>query len=267
MFSLFGKKKYPTTVHPALQAQLQRIDSFPAAAAAITPNSAACTKYTIGGRPPAVTFSPPTPTDNPAIGFVSSDRPDNAVLMMNLPEDGVIELWQLASTQDLRLTRKLSVPIHPKQSTWTSSFLDDAACLPNGRALVAITHFDPARTGLFLYNLREQRFSTYVERTEPAFSVLLESQRISPDAAIVLHFTDVKREAAEVYYNYYNRFQLFTGAHPDGLEALALGLDIGNVKRWAVVDKKLYLHTHDPRTPSNPREAYWSLDLSKVVTD
>src|SRR5262245_38470004 len=94
MFSLFGKKKTesaPTTVNPLLQAELQRIESFPDAPAAPAPSSTAtCTKYGIGGKPPQIVLKGGQEeilASNADFGFVISDRPDRAVLLMNLPHE------------------------------------------------------------------------------------------------------------------------------------------------------------------------------------
>lgn len=276
MFSLFGKKKSeaaPTSVHPQLQAELQRIAKFPEMpAASTTAISATCTKYAVRGKPPQVVLEDGTdlPATEPAIGFVISDGPDRAVLLMNLPDDvpdASIALWQLASAQDLRLTRKVPMQLDPEEASWRARFLDDALCLPNGRVLVAVNYYAPRRRdGLFIYDIGQQRFSRLAEVSSYR-SKLFESQLSGKDSAMVLYFTDERRKSAEIYHNYYNHFQLFTPAHPDGIEVLKLGIDIGNATQWAVAGRQLYLRTRDPRTPENPREAYWSLDLSQLMAE
>jgi hypothetical protein len=133
--------------------------------------------------------------------------------------------------------------------------------------LLSINYYVPRRRdGLFLYDIAQQRFSRLAEVSSYR-NQFFESQRLSPQAAMVLYFTDEKRKSAEIYHNYYNHFHLFTSAHPDGVEVLKLGIDTGNATQWAVSEKKLYLHTRDPRTPEQPREADWSLDLSKLLAD
>jgi hypothetical protein len=276
MFSLFGKKKTeaaPTTVHPQLQAELQRIETFPATPTAPSLRTAAsCTKYAVRGTPPQVTLEDgkDLPASEPAIGFVISDGRAPAVLLMNRPDnlpDASIELWQLASAQDLPLTRKLPMQLAPDEASWRARFLDDALCLPNGRVLVSINYYVPRRRdGLFLYDIGQQRVSRLAE-VSAYRSKYFESQLLNADSAMVLYFSDEKRKAAEIYHNYYNHFHLFTSAHPDGLEVLKLGIDIGNATQWAVIDKKLYLRTRDPRNPDDLREASWSLDLSKLLVD
>jgi hypothetical protein len=106
----------------------------------------------------SVVLSEARSTTDPSFGFVVSNRPDNAVLLMNLSDavPAIIELWQLASAQDLRLTRRIPLQIHANEAAWTSRFLKEAVCLPNSRVLVAINYSTPARTGLFLYNLEQQ---------------------------------------------------------------------------------------------------------------
>ena len=275
MFSLFGKKKTeaaPTTVHPQLQAELQRIENFPATPVPPAPRlTATCTKYAVRGRPPQVKLEDgkDLPASEAAIGFVITGR-ERAVLLMNLPDnvpDASIELWQLASAQNLQLTRKLPIQLHPDAAAWRARFLDDALCLPNGRVLVSINYYAPRRRdGLFLYDIGQQRFSRLAEVSSYR-SKFFEPQLLNSEAAMLLYFSDERRKAAEIYHNYYNHFHLFTRAYPDGLEVLKLGIDIGNATQWAVLDKKLYLRTRDPRAPENPREAYWSLDLSKLLSN
>jgi hypothetical protein len=274
MFSLF-KKKYPTTVNPLLQAELKQIDSFPAAPAGAAPISGStCTKYAVKGKPPEVVLSAVEKdiiAAGSSIGFVISDRPDNAVLLMNLSDElphGLIELWQLKSREDLQLVSKIPAQISPKESSWGSRFAQQAVCLPNGRVLVGINYSRPeVHTDFFLYNIEQRRFSTFFNDYDLRFSEAFETQPLSEYAALLLHFSQRTTVGFELSYNYYNHLQLFTRAHPDGLEVVKLGIDIGNVKQWRVIDKTLYLHTHDPRTPDKPRETYFSLDLSKLLTN
>jgi hypothetical protein len=51
------------------------------------------------------------------------------------------------------------------------------------------------------------------------------------------------------------------------LEVLKLGIDTGNAKQWLVIGNKLYLRTYDPRTANDPRNASWSLDLSRLLME
>ncbi|PTT87296.1 hypothetical protein DBR42_11970, partial [Pelomonas sp. HMWF004] len=89
-----------------------------------------------------------------------------------------------------------------------------------------------------------------------------ETWPVAANAALVLFHTDELRLKAEVYAKKYGHLMLFSDRFPQGLEVLKLGLDDGNVRRWAMNGKTLWLDTVDLRTNAT---FVWSLDLSKLI--
>ena len=85
---------------------------------------------------------------------------------------------------------------------------------------------------------------------------------VATNAALVLFHTEELRLKAEVYVRKYDHLMLFSDRFPQGLEVLKLGLDDGNVRRWAMNGPTLWLDTVDLRTN---KTFVWTLDLSQLI--
>ncbi len=77
--------------------------------------------------------------------------------------------------------------------------------------------------------------------------------------------SDALRISPEVYANSYDHSMLFSDVCADGKEILTLPLAKGNVNKWDVQNKVLWLETIDKRAEVESQGTYiWSLDISAL---
>ena len=273
MFGLFKSKPaaaLASTVAPEVGATLKRETAFPATPGAL-PASAynRCKPVGVFGTPPNATFRPTAIDGESSTGFLvaaNGSRPPLA-LVNRLTDKPAFEIWQMQPGNAQAFDKPLPFSLAPEQATWHSYVLADAACLPGDQMLLGVSHRAPTpRQSLFLYDLGAQRFKSLGliapdTSKGPPFR-LFETWPVAANAALVLFHTEELRLKAEVYARKFGHLVLFSDRFPQGLEVLKLGLDDGNVRRWAMTGSTLWLDTVDLRTNST---FVWSLDLSQVI--
>jgi len=272
MFGLFKSKRaaLASTVAPEVGAPLKRESTFAATSGALpAPAYNRCKPVGVFGDPPSATFRPTAIDGESSTGFLVAahgSRPPLA-LVNRLASKPVFEIWQMQPGSEQTFAKQLPFSLAPEQSTWHSYVLVEAACLPGDQMLLGVSHRAPMpRQSLFLYDLSTHRFKSLglVELDSskgPPFR-FFETWPVATNAALVLFHTEELRLKAEVYAKKYDHLVLFSDRFPQGLEVLKLGLDDGNVRRWAMTGSTLWLDTVDLRTNST---FVWSLDLSKVI--
>lgn len=272
MFGLFKSKPaaLASTVAPEVGAPLTREAAF---IATPTPLAAAaynrCKPVGVFGDPPNATFRPTAIDGESSTGFLvaaQGSRPPLA-LVNRLTDRPAFEIWQMQPAREETFARQLPFALAPEQASWHSFTLDDAACLPGDQMLLGVSYRAPVpRQSLFLYDLAGHRFKSLgpaeLDTSHGLPFRIFETWPVATHAALVLFHTDQQRLKAEVYANQYDHLVLFSDRHPQGLQVLKLGLDDGNVRRWAMHGKTLWLDTVDLRTNAT---FVWSLDLSRVI--
>lgn len=281
MWSLFNGKKdggLQTQVHADVGAALEAGKRFPDAAAAQA-NAAAtaafgsCTEVAVEGTPPAARFAAQARPGETARGFrIDTGAGLPPLLLLNVSKGGPhVEGWELAAGASPAFVRQRPLALDPAQSQWAGYLVEQVACLPQQRQLLALYYAQPAaRQGLYLHDARSGRFTRIAERIErdqwqglpPRYLDLLPAGR---DAMLVLYHSDAQRLAAEVNVNRLDHVLLFSPRHPQGLEVLTLAVDKGNLRRWAMVGSTLWIEAVDPRERGKPLTYIWSLDLARVL--
>lgn len=279
MFGLFKGKNdggggISTRIAPETGAALVRETRFPAELPVATDGAwGRCSPMPVSGQPPALQRAEQAVPGQTQQGWrIDAQAGQPPLLLLNRRDGGVkLELWELADGSGLQALRQRTAPIDPEQARWTSHRAQEVRCLPQQQVLVSLYHTRPAaRHGLYVYDLRANVFRRLSERIESdpfaglpqRFIDVLPAGR---DAAIALFHTDPERLAAEVYINRHDHLVLFSPRHPQGLALLTLGVDKGNIRRWALNGSVLHLETIDPRERSRPITYMWSLDLSRVL--
>ncbi len=282
MFSFFTKKRppAPTTVHPALGAQLVKETGFPDTEQSSSNEDfpLRCQKVRVEGRHVFFDSGPDgLHVDNTGY-LVEGKEIDNPLIFIrnsdNLHEKDIFfEIWAVETKPSYilknRLTFKQFNP-EPNPETFTSLKVSDIGCLPYRQLLVVIAYSKPrAEFALYRFDIDSLSFaliSDLVSRYRQ--NEYFAQKQLDSENAIVIYYTGSTRQAAEIYYNYYNHILLFTPAHPEGIEILKLGIDIGNVDEWIVINKILFLKTRDGRDKTRDNKSrigYWSLDLSQML--
>ena len=273
MFGLFGsgKSSRSTTTEVAAEvgAELVAASSFPAELPPLPLGDfGSCRKLAIDGVPPTARL-----VDEPIRGKTTTAyRIDNIsgqppLVLANIRgSDPRIDLWELGDGERFALQRSLL--LESAQPKWVGFLMRDAACLPQQRVLLAVSYTEPEpRDALYVYDIAGKMF-TKLGRVDPDSRYLhhfFEVRAIADDSAIAVYFSDVYRLGPERYLNQYNHLRLYSPRYPDGLALLKLGLDNGNIERWAIVGTTLWLDTVDARDARQPKKFMWSLDLSKVL--
>jgi hypothetical protein len=277
MFSfLFGKKKAPTTVNPAVGAALVQVDRVPALSASTGKLDTSCAKYRAEGVTPNVTFTRDDQAPHFDLAYLVNDAAGRVPLaIFHDKEADSFAFWELVGSASLTLSKKLPVTMYP-QPTWSRPRprVTNVACLPERRLLISVDYMDPgAKTGLFLYDIQKATLQLNTEvvgyrdnTLDPSNAVYFEVRTISQSEAIAFYATDRRRHSADVYYNYYNHFMYFSPKYPNGVELLELGIDLGNVRKWEIAGQFLYMEIDDPRNKQNSGHSKWMLDLSAIVT-
>jgi hypothetical protein len=272
MFGLFKSKPaaLASAVAPEVGAPLKREATFIASPTPLpTPAYNRCKPVGVFGAPPNATFRPTAIDGESSTGVLvaaNGNRPPLA-LVNRLTDKPAFEIWQMQPAKEQTFAKQLPFTLAPEQSTWHSFTLDDAACLPGDQMLLGVSYRAPVpRQMLFLYDLAGQRFRSLgpaeLDTSKGLPFRIFETWPVAANAALVLFHTEQQRLKAEVYVNKYDHLVLFSDRHPQGLEVLTLGLDDGNVRRWAMNGKTLWLDTVDLRTNAT---FVLSLDLSKLI--
>lgn len=273
MFGLFrgSKPSRSTTTEVAAEADavLVAATSFPATTP-VPPKGefGRCREIEIDGKPPAAKL-----LDEPIRGQtttayrIDGESGQPPLVLANIGDAHPrIELWELG--QGNRFAAQRPILLEAAQQTWFGFLLQDAACLPQQRLLLAVFYNEPEpRDALYVYDIVGKTF-TKLGRTNPDPQHLqrfFEVRAITNDSAIALYFSDVRRLGPERYLNQYNHLRLYSPRYPNGLALLKLGLDDGNIERWTIVGKTLWLDTIDARDVRQLKRFTWSLDLSKVL--
>lgn len=271
MFSFFGKSSKSNTqsieIDNRIGSELKPETGLPQAQP--YPNTAMhCQTMRYTGTPPHGSFEADNTVDVPEKAFLITGLPDNKGLaLINNPEQHRFDVWSLKSPARLDQALKPG-KIHPDQDKWLSYQLLDAACLPNNKILLAIAYHTPRPThALLIFDPIQAEFGYLgtIEANAQDREKYFEYKPVSAATGLALFYTDTKRESAEIYHNYQNHFLLFNSEFHNGLEILKLGIDVGNVKNWLVVNNTLFMETFDSRGHQEPRRGFWSLDLSKII--
>ncbi len=280
MFSFFTKKRppAPTTVHPALEAELIKEDSLPDTQQSFSSEAPYlhCRKVRVGGNQVYLNYDPET-MDAPNHGHLVEGKDiQNPFLFVNNselgPEKNVwFELWTVETGKDYTLKNKLEFAQFepaPNPENFYGIKVMGVGCLPNRQLLVVIGYWKPgAAFALYRFDIDRLSF-TFIHDliSSNKQAQYFEQIHLDSENVLVLYYSDSRCQASELYFNYYNHILLFTPAHPEGIEILKLGIDIGNVKKWGLIYKKLFIETRDARDSIRDKKArigYWSLDLSQ----
>lgn len=276
MFGLFKSKKtarVATTVHAEVGASLVAAAAFPAGAApAAGAVAGRCDKVAIEGKPPAAQIVAAAVAGQTSSGYRASGLAGQPPLAFaNRPgKRPTFELWELGAGQAPSFQQQRPVLLDPAQAQWAGFLLLGLDCLAAGRLLAAVHYNEPEpRDALYLYDPAHNSFQR-IGPVEPDTSAGLpyryyETLTAGPAATLLRYGSMAQRLAAEVYVNQLNHVLLVSARHPQGLELLRLAIDDGNIRRWALQGRTLWLATSDERDARKPVHKVWSLDLSKVL--
>jgi len=273
MFGLFkskGAAKLPSTVAPQVGAPLKRESTLPR-----TPPPAddpRCSSQRIAGVPPQARFV--------AADFDGDARPAFRIASQaGVPPLAIInvggqvrrpEFWELKSDADPAFVRKRAIQLDPAQDTWASATVFQIACLPGHQLAVGLVHAQARpEQSLLVYDTAANAFRKVADIVYDSSSgspdSLFDMLPAGPASALVLFHTGKLRLKAETYVREHDHVLVFSPKHPQGLEILKLGLDDGNVVRWTLSGRTLWLETLDARDEKHPQQFIWSLDLTAVL--
>ena len=273
MFSLFKNQdaaKNVTTVHADVGASLLRQTNFPAPR--VTAATAACTprKLALDGVPPQASL-----LDQPIVGqttsayLIESSGGGVPLAFVNINIGRAnIELWELSPGEKPAFARQRAVRLDSEQDSWAGYLLNDVACLPGNRWLLAVFYYAPhVKQALFMYDGSSDSYTRITNVVPHArdHQRFFDAQLVAPDATIVQYYTNRIRLAPEVYYTTPSHLRLFTPRYPQGIEIVQLSAADGSVERWTVIDETLWLETKDWRERHQPKDFIWSLNLQRVL--
>lgn len=275
MFGLFKGKaaKLPSIVAPELGAALKREAAFPARSPALPmPAYDQCTPVRVAGVPPQASFTGAEGEEATFSGFrVAAHAGQPPLALVNISDlQSRLEIWDLSSDATPTFTHQRPLQIDPSQTSWGASRALDVACLPGDHLAIGLYYANPrTRHAIFVYDIAANAFHKIGDAVLDSSSGVpersFETWPVTPDSAMVLWHSGDVRVKAEVYVRERDHLLLFSPHHPQGLEVLSLGLDDGNVERWAMVGKTLWLETVDARNITKPATFVWSLDLAKAL--
>ena len=272
VFGLF-KGKTASTTAPAVGAPLVRQTALPAAFT--TPPAPAYPQIRdLGGDalPPAGKLAPNPSDSQPIRAYVapaSAGQPGVAIVNIYDPKRQT-QLWQMAPHDDTRFATRRAAQFSPDQAKWVAFDAESVMTLPAGRVLIHLTYDKPVPTdGLYVYDIAADHLRLLAEGVTPDWAQglpfkFIDTLQVTPDAVLVLFHSDKDRLGPQRYVNRADHLVLFSSAHRDGLPVLTLSIEDGNVRRWGLVGKTLWLKTSDDRG-AKPRDAVWSLDLAKLL--
>ena len=275
MFSFFGNKNNdaaPTTVAPSVGADLKQESGFSETVSERRSSLAMqCQKMHFEGKPPKISFSQNAVVDVSNMAFVVQGVSGNkAIAFINNPEELRFDLWSLdPETFSLKQTVQLG-SLHPEQSKWVNYSVLDIACLSDSQLLLVVGYHNPRpKYALYRFDVETSAIKLFrdVEPNAQDLDKYFEVQQLPNGFSMVLYYSDTRRKSAEIYHNYYNHLVLFSPDNPQGVEVLKVGIGMGNVTKWFVNDKTLFMQTQDNRNPRDPKIGYWSLGLSKLMPE
>ena len=276
MFGLFKRKsaaQAETAVNPDVGAPLVAAGSFPTAAApALPPGAPRCDKVAVEGKPPAARIAAAAVPGQTSGGYrVSGLSGQPSLVFVNRPgKRSSFELWGLAAGADAPFQQQRPVVLDPAQARWAGYLLLGVGCLAAEQVLVAVHYNEPEpRDALYLYDSARNNYHR-LGAVEPDTSAGLpyryfETLAAGPSTSLVRHGSLAQRLAPEVYVNQLNHVLLVSARYPQGLEVLRLAVSDGNIRRWALKGRTLWLATTDDRDARKPVHKVWSLDLSRVL--
>jgi hypothetical protein len=172
----------------------------------------------------------------------------------------------LLTEDSLSLKKELDIDaMKPEKTSWSSFSIGNFECIQNNKVLIGIKfHESQVKYAIYIFDTKNLTFNlisevnTHTRETNRYF----ETRAFKNDSVLMLYYTGQKRQSAEIYHNYYNHILLINENFPQGIELIKLGIDTGNVKRWGIIDKTLYLETLDNRDQNKHKVGLWSLNLS-----
>ncbi len=270
MFGLFKGSREHSTVPASVGAQLVREQAYPAGLAAPSLSYGRSTELAVAGTPPRARFEAQHESGRTARAFRIDTEGLAPVLLLNADPDAPrIDAWELGAGDSF--VRQRPVALDPAQQQWAGHSVQQVQCLP-ARQQAVVVHYVPreARYGLFLHDAASGSFRRVADRLQrdtwkPLPASFIDVLPVTREAALLVYRTDAQRLAAETYVNTKEHVLLFSPAQPAGLEVLTLDVADGNIQRWAVRERKLYIEAVDPRQRGKPVTHRWSLDLSRVL--
>ncbi len=271
VFGLF-KKKFATTVNPQVGATLTRASAYPGAVAPPpAPSYATVRNVSVDAAPPRGKLAKVRAPQPPAEAFVVDGAAGQAPLaVVNIYEDKRrTEIWQLDGRDSASFDKPRTARFDAQQSSWVMFSAESVLALPAQQLLIHLRHHKPrAADGLFIYDSAADRMRSLGEVEPEWFKGLplryVDSLQVTGDTLLVRYHTGKERLGPQRHVNQFDHLLLFSPRHPDGLAIVQLGLDDGNVRRWGMVGKTLWLQTSDDRGDA-AREFIWSLDLGRVL--
>lgn len=272
MFGLFGGKKTATpvtSVAPEVGSSLQAQQTGPSTLSAIgTPIHSDCRTLQLRGQPPDGTWSDEAIAGETRPVFVVPAAHGQPALAMVSDTKARMHIWELSQDAQPRFLREREVALGPDQASWLMYFPVAISCLPGDQVAIALSYTGPEmKEALYIYSHSANEFRR-IDTIEPEMSgpppfSSFETLTATPSAKLLNFRTEAIRLGSGNYVYRHNHLLLFSARFPHGLEVVKLGVDDGNLRQWAVVEKTLWLRTHDKRKPTADR--LWSLDLSKVL--
>jgi hypothetical protein len=272
MFGLFGKKSagQVSKVAPEAGASLQAHTALPSSFAPDpVPLTPACRLAHFRGDPPSVEWVPEPQSGETTQAFIlpaaDGTLPVAIVARGEMPQ---VQVWELSDDPSPRFLKALPAMLDPAQSSWVSSYPVAVACLPAGRAAVAVAYFAPGRKdALYVYESAANTF-TSLGRIERDVSggpphTSFEALQAGPDAVLIAWHTGAIRLGPDNFAYQHDHIMLFSPRYPNGLEVLTLAVNDGNLRGWRMDGETLWLQTLDKR--KKPREFIWSLDLGRLL--
>ena len=267
---LFGKKnKTTTTIDAAVQDTLRPASHFPEPPPAHVLAGVSLRQVAVDFTTKPLTIVDRAERNRTTTGYVI-ERPGQPRLMVVGTDDPVrVELWELGDGELPALVRQRPMVLDPDQDRWATSVVHDVAVLSPSKILLAVGYISPfAKDGLWVFDLDKNAASVIEARAAchpRQLDQLFETRVVSDDSVLVLYYSGRTRKRAEVYYNLYNHFLLYSPRHPSGKEVLKLGAQDGSTQRWEVVDRTLWIDAVDAQSDDHPKQSVWSLNLSKVL--
>jgi hypothetical protein len=276
MFGLFKGKKVASVVAPEVGAPLQRQQTMPANVAGkqAEPAYGYAVLSQIDGKPPAAKFVDEAVEGHTTEAYrIAAHGGQPPLTVLNILADNGLpacEIWEMDAKQPTRFAKRRLAQFDADQAKWTGYAANGATLLPGGQVLVGMYYVDPmSLVGFYLYDSATNTVRplgvVQPDWTKGAPFIYADTIQIAPDAAAVIYHTDKLLLGSERYANLHDHVLLFSPRHPHGIEALDLGLDDGNVRRWGVVGHTLWFDTVDARDAKAPAAFVWSLDISRLL--
>ena len=273
MFGLFGKKtaQSATSVAAEVGAPLQRQQALPAPLPPAPVSSfPACQQAHLRGNPPAAQWVAEAVAGETRYVFLIPGAGGRAPLAVLDSADAKkhVQVWELSRENPARFLKQRQIALDPAQASWTLAYPVAVACLPAGRAAIAIGYHDPRKQeALYVYDAAANQFARVdviePERSMPPPFTSFEVLAASADATLVLYHTGAIRLGADNFAYQTDHIRLFSARYPQGLEIVKLDQGDGNVRAWAMKGTTLWLQSEDKRKKS--LSFIWSLDISKVL--